>query len=347
MGVFMNKQLKQLIIIFGIVVLLGATFLLLTRTKDIAQNPETLVGNTAGNLNNGGYFCQDGNMVFFANAYDSNCLYSMNVDETNMKKLSKSQVKYINAGGDYLYYYQENSTSAKDLGFVRQISGIYRLEKDGSGSFCISSDLSGIVTLIGNNLYYQHYDNQDGMTLYKSTTNKENEEEIASYIVNPSSYGIGYIFFNGMEDNHNLYQLNVNTNNITAIWDGDVWNPTYHNGYIYFMDISNDYKLCRYSLRDKTKETLTSDRLDFFNIYGDVVYYQKNSTTEPALKRMNLDGSNPEIVDEGNYQNLNITSEYVYYNEFGIPIPVYKTPTTGPVDVQTFAAAMLGVEVSE
>jgi hypothetical protein len=347
MGVFMNKQLRQLIIIIGIVLVLGGAFIFLTRTREIPQNPDTLVGNTAGNLNNGGYFCQDGDMVYFANAYDNNCLYSMNVDETNMQKLSKSQVKYINAGGDYLYYFQENSTSTLDLGFVRQISGVYRLKKDGSDSFCISSDLSGIVKLVGNNLFYQHYDNTSGMTLYKSTTNKGNEEEIADYIINPSSYGIGYIFFNGTNDNHNLYQLNVNTNNITAIWDGNVWNPTYHHGYIYYMNISDNYKLCRYSFQDRTVETLTTDRLDHFNIYENTIYYQKSSSSDPALKRMNLDGSNPEIVDEGNFQNVNITSEFVYYNEFGIPMPVYKTPTTGPIDVQTFAAGMHGVEVSD
>lgn len=347
MGVRMSKQLRQILIILGIVILLGGVFIFLTRSNEIPQNPDTLEGNTAGNLNNGGYFCQDGDMVYFANAYDSNCLYSMNVDETNMKKLSKAQVKYINAGGDYLYYFQENSTSTRDLGFVRQITGIYRLKKDGSNSFCISSDLSGIVKLVGNDLYYQHYDNVNGMTLYKSTTNKGDEVEIADYIINPASYGIGYLFFNGTTDNHNLYQLNVNTNNITAIWDGNVWNPTYHNGYIYYMDISNDYKLCRYSLQNQTTETLTSDRLDFFNVYDNIIYYQKSSTTDPALKRMNLDGSNPEIVDEGNFQNINITSEYVYYNEFGIPLPVYKTPTTGAIDIQTFSAALLGIEISE
>jgi hypothetical protein len=85
--------------------------------------------------------------------------------------------------------------------------------------------------------------------------------------------------------------------------------------------------------------------LDYFNIYGDIIYYQKSSSTEPALKRMNVDGSNPEIVDEGNFQNLNITSRYVYYNAFDIPIPVYKTSTYGPINIETFDQAFLQVSI--
>jgi len=335
----MNKRKKQILIIFIVLLILIGLYFLLTQTEELTQNDTTVEGNTAGNLNNGGYFCQNGSIVYFANAYDNNCLYSMNVDETNITKLSKAKVKYINAAGDYIYYYQEDSTSIKDLGFVQRISGVYRSKIDGNDSFCLNKDPSGIVKLVGNYIYYQHYDNENGMTLHKISIDKKEEEEIANYIINPSSYGIGYIFFNGIENDHHLYQLNVNSNLITSIWDGDLWNPTYHDGYIYYMDISSNYKLCRYSLQNKMVEVLTNDRLDFFNIYEDIIYYQKSSTTSPALKRMNLDGTNPEIVDEGNFQNINITSRYVYYNAYDIPVPVYKTVTYGPINIETFGAA--------
>ena len=56
--------------------------------------------------------------------------------------------------------------------------------------------------------------------------------------------------------------------------------------------------------------------------------------------RMNLDGSNPEVVAEGNYENINLTSTYAYFNAFGASTPVYHTPVNGPVNVTTFSAAM-------
>ncbi len=105
------------------------------------------------------------------------------------------------------------------------------------------------------------------------------------------------------------------------------------------MDVTNNYRLCRYNLSQDVIEILTNDRIDFFNVYGNYIYYQKSSQTEPALKRMYIDGSNPEIVAEGVYENINITSQYVYFNQFDAPVPVYKTPTFAPVYVTTFDAA--------
>ncbi len=58
------------------------------------------------------------------------------------------------------------------------------------------------------------------------------------------------------------------------------------------------------------------------------------------MKRMLIDGSSPEVVREGVFQNINITSQYVYFNAFDEPTPVYKTSTFGPVAVTTFDAAM-------
>ncbi len=105
---------------------------------------------------------------------------------------------------------------------------------------------------------------------------------------------------------------------------------------------NQEYKgrLCRYSLYDDVVEVLTNERLDMFNIYNNYIYYQVSSPTEPALKRMLLDGSSQETVAEGVFQNINITSQYVYFNAFGELTPVYKTSTFGPVNVTTFDAAM-------
>ena len=54
---------------------------------------------------------------------------------------------------------------------------------------------------------------------------------------------------------------------------------------------------------------------------------------------MYTDGSNPEVVASGVYENINITSQYVYFNQYGASVPVYKTSTLGNVYVTTFDAA--------
>ncbi len=343
----MNKYLKTTLVILFSVLAFAIILYFIYRSGNIPENSSDLEGNTTGNINNGGYFCQLDDTVYFANAYDQGCLYKMNADGSNMEKLSDAIVKYINAAGKYVYYYQENSAGTKTLGFVQQYYGIYRIRDNGNDPFCLHKAPIGIMKLVGNYIYYQYYDTSTGIALHKISLDKKEETTIADYEINPSSYGNGSLYFTGSENDLFLYAVNLSDDRIDRIWDEKVWNPTYVNGYIYYMNMADDYKLCRYSLIDQSIETLTSDRLDTFNIYENIIYYQKNSQTEPALKRMNLDGSNPEIVAEGNFDHLSITSAYVYFSEFGNSIPVYKTPTFGTINVQTFDEAIAAIPVSD
>ena len=44
---------------------------------------------------------------------------------------------------------------------------------------------------------------------------------------------------------------------------------------------------------------------------------------------MGTDGSNPTVVAEGNYTNINMTSRYVYFQEFGAEGSLYHCPLGG------------------
>ncbi len=342
----MQKKKIVLLVLF-LIAFFTLIFFLLSQVGKVAKNPEGTIGNTTGNLNNNGLFCQNEGVVYFANAYDDYRLYRMNADETNVEKLSNANVKYINCAGKYLYYYQEDSPDNKALGFIININGVYRSDLDGKNVFCLKKNPSGIIQLVDNNIFYQSYTNATGMTLYKTSLDKSTDIEVADYIINPAGYATGNIYFNGTKKDHYLYALDTTNNYISLVWEGNVWNPTVVGEYVYYMDVSNDYCLSRYSLYENTVETLTSDRIDLYNIYGDYIYYQKNSTTSPALKRMQLDGTNEEIIMEGNFQNINITSSYVYFNSFDTPFPVYKTPTQGSINVTEFTAAFTGIIHSE
>ncbi len=341
----MSASKKNTIIICSVLCIVVLCFVLIALfVGKIPMNDENTVGNTAGNLNNGGLFCESDGVVYFSNAYDNNSLYSMNPDESDIKKLGVNSVSYINAGGDYLYYYMESGTNAGNsgtgLGYMGRTAGIYRSNKNGKHTSCLDRTYSNIAQLCGNYIYYQAYNTKTGSKLNKVKIDKsEKAVTIADYIINPASYYNGNIYFNGTEDDHYLRTLNISNDSISTVWEGNIWNPVYMDNYVYYMDLDSNYHLCRYSLSDNVVEALTKDRVDFFNVYDYYIYYQTNSETEPALKRMYIDGSNPETVAEGVFENINITSEYVYFNEYDIPTPVYRTATFGNVSVGTFDAA--------
>lgn len=341
----MKKNWKLLLVTAIILLILIIAIVVSAATEKIPSNDISVTGNTTGNLNNGGLFAEGSGKVFFSNPYDSGCLYSMNADETEFKKLSKAQVSAINVGGDFLYYYMDSLKGGNSgMTYVVRTYGVYRSKLNGTHTQCLDRNAAVTMLLTGNYIYYQRYNNKDFTKLYKIKTDKSENELVSESIINPSACYNGTIYFSGTEKDHYLYALDTRTDTISTVFEGNLCFPSYHQGYIYYMDISSNYCLCRYSLTENTVEILTSDRVDTFNVGDTFIYYQKNSSSDPALMRMGLDGSNPEIVAQGNYENINLTSTYAYFNAFDAEVPIYHTPVNGPVNVTTFTAALDAVE---
>lgn len=334
-----SRQKNILIFLITGVILIGLLVGVIFGNR-IPMNAEDTAGNTPGNLNNGGYFCEYDGRVYFANAYDGYALYAMNPDESDMVKLSGNSVSSINAAGNYLYYSMTSDGSGgSGLGYLGRSAGIYRSTLKGKST--VGLDRCHIVTmqLCGNYLYYEKYDKQIGTSLDKVRIDKKDRQTVAAEIINPNCFVDGRIYYNGTGDDHYLHALNVSTDKDSIVWPGNLWNPIVQGGYVYYMDVAENYRLCRYNFNSDVVEVLTNERLDMFNVYDNYIYYQVSSADSPSLKRMLIDGSSQELVREGVYQNINITSEYVYFNAFNETTPVYRTYTYGPINVTTFDAA--------
>lgn len=336
----MSSKQKNILILIIMLVILIVLFVCVSFLGRIPENEADTVGNTPGNLNNGGYFCESDGRVYFANAYDNRSLYSMNPDESDMVKLNSNSVSSINAAGKFLYYYMtSDGSTGTGLGYTSQTAGIYRSTKKGKSTTGLGRCSIVTMQLCGNYLYYETYNSQNGTSLDKIRIDKTDQQTVATEIINPNCFVNGKIYYNGTSGDHYLRSLDVRTDRSSVVWQGNLWNPIVQGNYVYYMDISENYRLCRYSLNDQVVEVLTNERIDMFNVYDSYIYYQVSSADTPALKRMRTDGSSQELVREGIYQNINITSEYVYFNAFNESVPVYRTYTYGPVNVTTFDAA--------
>ena len=322
-----------------LILFLTVTLVISSLKGRVPSNDISVTGNTAGNLNNHGLFCELDGKVYFSNAYDNGCLYSMNTDETEVRKLISGNISSINAAGDYLYYFMDTADSGTGFGYMIRTYGVYRAKTNGKASVCLVRDGCVTMQLVGDYLYYQRYNNQDFTKFYKLKTDKSENILVSDEIINPAACNNGIIYYNGQNKDHYLYALDTRTDTSSTVYEGNLWYPIYQNGYIYYMDVGENYRICRYSLSEQTVEVLTHDRADSFNVGNSYIYYQKNDTDAPALMRMRLDGSEPEVVAEGIYENINITSNYVYFNEFNSEVPVYHTPSEGAVNVTAFTAA--------
>lgn len=332
----MNK-LRVILVIILLTVVLGGLMTGSYFLNKIPENPIGTIGNTGGNLNNNGLFCENEGQVFFSNPYDENTLYVMNPDETEVRKLTTVGVKSINAAGKYVYYYQDSVGGGSGLGYAVKTTGIYRMTKNGKKTECLKREPLLSMNLIDNDIYYQHFNNEGGMSLDKISIDKSSEGIALEGIMSPASASNSMIYYAHQEDNFLLYAFDTRTGMNSMLWNHKVYNPVYHtDGWIYFMDVENNYQLHRYNPATGEDQMLTQDRIENFNVYENCIYYQKFSQTEPALKRMQTDGSNAEIIVFGNFENINLTSQYAYFSEYGSSSTVYHQSLWGSVNPTVF-----------
>lgn len=331
------KKLRLIFILLSIICLLVGISFYSYYKELVPKNPAGTVGNIAGNLYNKGLFCEYEGKIYFSNPYDYNTLYVMNSNETEIQKISTLSASSINADGNFIYFYQGDSAEGSGLGFTVKTTGMYRMSKDGKDSLCLKREPVNMLTLIDNDIYYQRFLDKGGLNLELISTDKSTEAVALEGIVSPASVANGVIYYSNPDDKMTLYAYDTNSKFKYKVLDKRVYNPIYHtDGYLYFMDIDSTYELHRYHPVTQDMEVLTTDRLESYNIYGNYIYYQKFSTKEPMLMRMQTDGSNAEIVAYGNFENINITPDYVYYNEYGSPTPMYHQSLYGPVNPTAF-----------
>ena len=135
-----------------------------------------------------------------------------------------------------------------------------------------------------------------------------------------------------------IVKMNAETKSSNRIFDGDCWMPIVDGNTAYYMDCSNNYCLTKVNLNTKETTVLTNERVDCFNVYGSTIYYCRNQN--PALCRMQTDGSDSEVISEGIYTDINITSQFVYFRRLNENDTVFYTPTTGAANINTFHAGV-------
>jgi len=320
----MKKNLKPILIFILILILAGGLAFLSYWSERIPANPDGTIGNTAGNLNNGGLFCEHEGRVYFANPKDGNCLYSMTVDETDVQKLYAGNVCNILTGGEYVYYFMREPVGTS-LDNLRVSHAFFRSELDGEKTKIMTKDVVIHTQLVNDTLYILTVDKK-GPVFYRMNTDRSHYKELDRNDINPSCAYDGMIYYNGTLLNHYLYALDTQTDTSNVLWKGNLWYPVLEGNYFYYLDVENNYRLCRYDYTKEVVEILTHDRVDCFNVGSGYIYYQCNSKEEPALKRMQLDGSDVTIIAEGNYTAIHMTSKYVYFKEFSEDNNWYHSP---------------------
>lgn len=329
----MKKSIKIIIALLIVAATIaGGTFYYIT--SRFQYNNDDATGNTAGNLINGGLFCEYDGKIYFANPYDNNYLYVMNSDCTEARKLNEDSVAYINVCGNYIYYAKNNfSLSATGMVFNSQLFGLYRTDLNGEHTTALYDELSGPLSLYGNYIYYQHHDNQNAIQFYKAKIDGSENVFLSDSDYNPSSVSNGKIYFSDPENKHGICYYDINSDKKITFYETNSYKVTVDGNYIYYIDVSKGYDLVRLNMSTKTIEQLYSDdgKVVNYNLYGNKIFLQTENGDKTGLYRINIDGTQPEYIAAGNLTNINCTSKYTFFQYFENQGTLYRVPTTGVI----------------
>ena len=332
---------RRFLIVFSliIIIIVGAA-VGFAISKQVPMNDESTVGNTPGNLYNGGIFLEMNGKVYFSNPTGNDCLYSMNPDETDVKELTVMSVRNITGAGKYLYFFLDPSnTSAnndlKGLGKVSTFFGLYRCDLNGENQVLLDREDISDIQLVGSTVYYT-VSRGSNSGLHSIRVDGKNEDFITSEQLNPACAFDGKIYYSGVDLDHNLHIMDTLSNNATTTAiDGNIWQPILKGDMLYYIDAAHNYRLCRTNLTTMETEVLTDERLDFYNMNDYNIFYATSVGTE-ALHVMNLDGSGKAVIADGVYHSLNLTSRYLYFKPYDVDNVMYHVPIDGSEPVSTF-----------
>lgn len=301
-------------------------------------NDENEIGNTPGNIYNGGLFCEKDGKIYFSNDDDDGSLYAMNSDCTNVKKLRDDKAVFINADDNYLYYVRANNTREDSNAGLAMFhnTGVYRIDNNGRDLKLITGNPGSYLTLKGNFLYLQRYDAGIGLYLYRYQIDGTQERLLVKDSVIPALIGSS-LYYAGYSDNHNINRLDLSSFIDSTDITGEFAYPIFMGDSIYYINIKDNYSVCRMNKDGSDPTVLINKRCSTYNITesGQYLYYQVDNKEKSKICRLDLQTMESKTLLKGDFKQIHVTENYVFFKAFDNS-RTYVLSADGAADLGTF-----------
>lgn len=318
----MRKSIKRSLVICTIVVIVLILYFIVRLNSRVLFNDDSIIGNTAANLYNGGMFCERDGIIYFSNSEDDGALYSMNMSLSDVKKLSTDKPLYINADDNYIYYTMANYTQKKETGgpFTFYNYGLYRIDKDGGNKQRLSNMITGAAGLFGNYIYFQGYIKEVGIDLYKIKIDGTDNALISTANIEPLSARDRLIYYAPISgtDDHYIHTLDLDNDSDNVLYSGNCYMPIAASKDLFYISLEDGYSICRLDYSDFEKEIIVNEFCCFYNISDDenIIYFQIDGGDDNRFAKMDLATMTQETIMDGNYKNIHVIGDYVFFRDF-------------------------------
>ncbi len=335
----MLKIIYRLLIALAILTVFAIGGILLYNSNRTYFNEDNEIGNTTGNIYNGGLFCEQDGKIFFSNDAADGSLYVMDSDLSDIKMVYDDKAVFINADENYVYYVRANNTREDQAGSILMFfnTGVYRVKHNGSGLKSFTSNPGAFLMLYGNNLFFQRYDVGVGLYLHKYLIDGTLERLLIEDAVIPATVINNALIYNGYSKDHNINSLDLSSFTTKTRLEGNFYYPIFQGDYIYYLDLEDNYKIYRMNSDGSNPTLLVNERCFTYNITNDgkYLYYQVDDGKNNRICRMNLETLVSETLLTGNYKQIHITDRYVFFKDYDNTNTYIMTPG-GIADINTF-----------
>ena len=310
------KVLKRVIIlVVAVAIVAGLGYYKYINTVTYFNDPGTN-GNTIGNLYGNGLFCETDGVVYFANPNDKSRIYKMNPDESDIEIVANDSVYFINADSHYLYYSRNNNQDNANFVLDVNTESLCRMTKKNKKVIILDQANCNAVALAGNKVVYFHYDSEDATSLYSVGIDGENREQLSKSAIDPRCMVGEKLYYAGVERDHNLHSMNLDTKDSSFVSEENLWMPIVDGDTLYYMNLDENNRVYKNTLSGDDKVGITTYGTSGYNISGNYLYYQSIKGNPDGLYRVDITTGSEELLAEGEFNNINVTSKYVYFADF-------------------------------
>ncbi len=273
-----------------------------------------LVGNSNGNIVNGGLATLQGDVVYFR-SNEGGSLAVGNLNGGGVKVISSDAAWFINVIGDWIYYSNRDDNNR-----------IYKIKTDGSGRATLTDGGSWFIMVVENWIYYISED--DNYQLAKIDLNGENKtiiSEDSAWFINIADDWIYYINRN---DQDKIYRIKADGSERTAVSSYAACCISIYNGRIYHSNEQDGSKLYSIKLDGSEETALTDHPAWFINVADGWVYYV-NEEDDFTLNKVKSDGTGRVKLTNDSARYVVIIDGWVVFLDYAEEDSTFKVRLDG------------------
>lgn len=261
-------------------------------TPELPLQEANIIGNSNGNLHNGGIIAKEFDTLYYVNFEDSESIYSYNTVTLESEKLTERAARKLNVVDGVLYFLEENNNNTWDA---------YSMNVDGSSKEQIGSSNVSYIGAFESGVYFY---NVPEKTLYFYDYEKPYPEEVVEETMNDIQLIDGYAYYVEMDEDDEdipnaIIRVDLDTLERKTVLEERIGETdsciVMNDAYIFYCNYNDALTLYRVDIDGDNKTKVSDDHIYDVNATDDKIYYL-NPYYDEGIVELMADGTEREKV---------------------------------------------------